>query len=277
MGNHVLAWDLETVPDLAAVARVHGLGETNDMDARSALGDKFPKPPLHKIACIGALVAERTGTGWQVKSLGAPHVGERSEAELLQSFVDRIDDLKPQLVTFNGTSFDLPVLRYRAMLNRVAAPGLARRPYFNRYTEDALDICDALAAFDQRSKCSLNDLCRIFGFPGKPEEIDGSQVARYVEEGRITEVAAYCETDVVSTYRIWLVYELFRGALSRVEFEASEQNLLTFVEERVPVKPYLAYLLGEQAIDVSPLPVTEIVKSEIDVSSAMQVAPAPSP
>jgi hypothetical protein len=60
---------------------------------------------------------------------------------LISSFVDRIAELSPQLVTFNGSSFDLPVLRYRAMVHGVAAPGLASRPYFNRYTEDAIDAC----------------------------------------------------------------------------------------------------------------------------------------
>jgi len=37
------------------------------------------------------------------------------------------------------------VLRYRAMVHWVAAPGLAARPYFNRYTEDAVDLCDVLS------------------------------------------------------------------------------------------------------------------------------------
>src|SRR5262245_11222623 len=75
---------------------------------------------------------------WVVDSLGAPHVGERSEKELITSFVNRIAELNPQLVTFNGTSFDLPVLRYRAMTPGVSAPGLPTRPYFNRYTDDAI-------------------------------------------------------------------------------------------------------------------------------------------
>src|SRR5215217_1774618 len=127
MSNYVLVWDLETVPDLPCVARVNGLAEGDDDGARAALGDKFPKLPFHQIACIGALVAERVGTGWQVRSLGAPHCGERTEGELLQSFVDRIDELRSQLVTYNGGSFDLPVLRYRAMMRRVCAPGLASR------------------------------------------------------------------------------------------------------------------------------------------------------
>lgn len=55
--------------------------------------------------------------------------------------------------------------------------------------------------------------------PGKPHDIEGAEVDRYVQEGRIADVAAYCETDVITTYRIWLVFELFRGALTKAECE----------------------------------------------------------
>ena len=160
---------------LPCVARVNGFDEADEAAAREALGEKFPKLIFHQIVCIGALIAERVEGVWIVRSLGAPSIAERTEAELIQSFVDRIAEFRPQLVTFNGSSFDLPVLRYRAMINRVAAPGLSLRPYFNRYTEDALDLCDALASFDQRAKTSLNDLCRALGFPGKPDDIDGGR------------------------------------------------------------------------------------------------------
>jgi predicted PolB exonuclease-like 3'-5' exonuclease len=73
-------------------------------------------------------------------ALGAPHVGERPEAKWISDFVERIGQLRPQLITFNGHSFDLPVLRYRAMVNRISAAGLQVRQYFHRYTEDALDF-----------------------------------------------------------------------------------------------------------------------------------------
>jgi 3'-5' exonuclease len=244
--DHVLVWDLETVPDLACVARVNGFDEQDEAAAREKLGDKFPKLIFHRIVCIGALIAERIDGVWIVRSLGAPNIAERTEAELIQSFVDRIAEFRPQLVTFNGSSFDLPVLRYRAMINRVAAPGLSLRPYFNRYTEDALDLCDALASFTSNGKTSLNDLCRALRYPGKPDDIDGGEVERYVQEGRIGEVSGYCEVDVAATYRVWLVHELFRGRLSRAEFEASEENLLGFLAERVAGKPHLRHLIGPE-------------------------------
>ena len=117
-------------------------------------------------------------------------------------------------MTFNGNSFDLPVLRYRAMIHGVSAPGLSARPYFNRYTEDAVDLCDILSSFAPHTKASLNELSKIMGMPGKPEGIDGTEVERYFLEGKIKEIADYCETDVVNTYRVWLRYELFRGRLA---------------------------------------------------------------
>lgn len=225
---------------------MNGLDEHDEATARAALGEKFPKLPFHKVVCIGGLVAERVEAGWQVRSLGAPSITERTELELLHSFVSMINDLRPQMVTFNGASFDLPVLRYRAMINRVSAPGLEGRRYWYRYSDDCLDLCDALACYSSGGKVSLNDLCRMLGLPGKPVDMDGSQVERYVQDGRIAEVAGYCETDVVSTFRVWLVYELFRGTLTRAEFAASEDNLMGFIRQRIETKPHLRFLLPDE-------------------------------
>jgi hypothetical protein len=83
--DHVLVWDLETVPDLTCVARVNGFEEHDEAGAREKLGDKFPEYIFRKIVCIGALIAERVEGAWVVRSLGAPSISERSEAELIQS------------------------------------------------------------------------------------------------------------------------------------------------------------------------------------------------
>jgi 3'-5' exonuclease len=231
--SNIIVWDIETVPDLKGFAAANGhVGKTDD-EVRAELGDKFPKHIYHSIICIGALVAHREEAGrWTVDALGAPHVGERSEKELIASFCDKIAKLTPQLVTFNGNTFDLPVLRYRAMIHGVAAPGLAARPYFNRYTEDAIDLCDILSSFAPHTKASLNELSKIMGMPGKPEGIDGNEVERYFLEGKIKEIADYCVTDVVNTYRVWLRYELFRGRVTESEHQASERSLADFIATR---------------------------------------------
>jgi predicted PolB exonuclease-like 3'-5' exonuclease len=117
----VIVWDLETMPDLATAARMLDMGTATDLEVREALGPGFPKHPLHKIVCIGALVASRQPEGWHVDALGGPHIGERTEAKLISDFIEKIGQLLTQLITFNGHSFDLPVLRYRAMANRVSA------------------------------------------------------------------------------------------------------------------------------------------------------------
>jgi predicted PolB exonuclease-like 3'-5' exonuclease len=238
MKPSVIVWDLETVPDLVGFAAANDLVGKSDAHIRATLGNKFPKHIYHTIVCIGALVAHRESDHWAVDALGAPHVGERTEKQLIASFCDKIAELKPQLVTFNGNSFDLPVLRYRAMIHGVSAPGLAARLYFNRYTEDAVDLCDILSSFAPHAKASLNELSKIMGLPGKPEGIEGSEVERYFLEGRIKEIADYCETDVVNTYRVWLRYELFRGRLTASEHQASERSLAEFIAARLNRAPH---------------------------------------
>ena len=240
--SNVIVWDIETVPDLKGFAAANALYGKSDDEIRAAMGDKFPKHIYHSIICIGALIAHREDSRWTVDALGAPHVGERPEKVLISSFVDRIAELSPQLVTFCGSSFDLPVLRYRAMVHGVAAPGLASRPYFNRYTEDAIDLCDVLSSFSAQGKATLHEVCRVMGLPGKPDGMSGAEVEKYYKDGHIREIAEYCESDVVNTYRLWRRYELFRGRLTDAEFQASEINLVDFIKARGNTKPHLTDL-----------------------------------
>ena len=75
------------------------------------------------------------------------------------------------------------------------------------------------------------------GLPGKPKGFDGGEVERYYREGKIKEIADYCESDVVGTYQVWLRYELFRGTLSEGEFQASQQNLSDFMNRKASMIP----------------------------------------
>jgi 3'-5' exonuclease len=229
MPSDVMVWDLETVPDIAGFARANNLVGKSSEEIRTAMGDEFPKLIYHSIICIGALVATRTSNGWEVQAVGAPHVGQRPEKELIESFVNKIARLSPQLVSYNGGAFDLPVLRYLAMIHEVFAPGLHNRAYYHRYTDDNVDLCDVLSSFNFGAKVKLDELSRIMGLPGKPDGIDGSQVETYFNAGRIQEIADYCKSDVINTYRLWLRHELFRGRLDQHQFEYSERDVTRVV------------------------------------------------
>jgi predicted PolB exonuclease-like 3'-5' exonuclease len=228
VSSDIIVWDLETVPDLEGYARANNLVGRPVEEIRIAMGDDFPKLIYHSIICIGALVASRTANGYEVQAVGAPHGGQRAERELIESFVHKIGQLSPQLVSFNGCSFDLPVLRYRAMIYEVFAPGMHNRAYYHRYTEDNVDLCDVLSSFSYDAKVKLDELSRIMGLPGKPDGIDGSQVEAFFNAGRILEISDYCKSDVINTYRLWLRHELFRGRLDHNQFQASERDVQRF-------------------------------------------------
>jgi predicted PolB exonuclease-like 3'-5' exonuclease len=129
------------------------------------------------------------------------------------------------------------------MVHGVAAPGLAGRPYFHRYTEDAVDLCDVLSSFSSQAKATLHELCHVMGLPGKPDGMTGAEVEEYYRAGHIREIAEYCESDVLNTYRVWLRHELFRGSLSDAQFQASEASLIEFVKARSNTKPHLTDLI----------------------------------
>ena len=58
----------------------------------------------------------------------------------------------------------------------------------------------------------------------------------------MAEVARYCESDVVNTYRIWLVYEFMRGALNQQELDWSEAGAEAFRSGRAQARGEIAAL-----------------------------------
>jgi hypothetical protein len=94
MKQSVIVWDLETVPDLGGFAAANDLVGKSDVEVREAIGDKFPKHIYHSIVCIGALIAHWEPDHWAVAAVGAPHVGERTEKQLITAFCDKVAGLR---------------------------------------------------------------------------------------------------------------------------------------------------------------------------------------
>jgi predicted PolB exonuclease-like 3'-5' exonuclease len=172
----------------------------------------------------------KTIDGWKIEEQRTLCGDVFTEVKLVGLFFDFMRIVKyPQLVTFNGGGFDLPVLCYRAMMHGVPAPPLFQRRYLYRYGEDHLDLCDALSWFGSSTKMKLEELARTFGLPGKPDGLDGGDVENLVLAGRWDVLAEYCAADVLNTYRIWLRYELLRGHVTDKQFEWSEAQAAHYV------------------------------------------------
>jgi hypothetical protein len=96
--------------------------------------------------------------------------------------------------------------------------------------------------------------------PRKPNGLSGADVERYFQEGRIKEIADYCESDVVNAYRVWLRYELFRGR--RRSHSGREENLQEFIKTRGNVKPHLTDLITPSDV-VQQLQGTDTISSQV--------------
>ncbi len=221
----VLCFDIETIPDVAGLRRVWELGDELDDAAvaeaafarrREATGHDFLPLHLHRVVAIGCLF--RDADGVRVRCLGEPADGE---ARLIQDFFKVIDRYTPQLVSWNGSGFDLQVLHYRGLVNHVHAQrywdlgdddrDFRYNNYISRYHTRHTDLMDLLALYSPRANAPLDELARLCGLPGKLG-MDGAQVWPAYRDGRIAEIRAYCETDVANTYLLYCRFQLMRGA-----------------------------------------------------------------
>jgi 3'-5' exonuclease len=258
--QRAVIFDVETVPDLSAGRELlKAAAEVSDEQVRRLLGERYASPgidpevafikvPLQRIVCMGAMYAERTDQGaWTIARSGVGHIGIRPERELVERFIESLNSTpSPQLVGFNSSSFDLPVLRYRAFALAVPAQvihGSNGKDYWYRYGRDHIDICDIISGFGASTRPSLAELAALSGIPAKTTGIDGSQVELLVTTGRLEELAAYCDTDIVTTYLLFIRLSLVTGWINSESYAHSLEQLRQHIIDRLPKRPHLETFL----------------------------------
>jgi len=232
----VLAFDIETVPDVEGLRRLHGLdSRVADRDVaemafqlrRQATGNDFLPLHLHRVVVISCALRDRDA--FKVWSLGT---GAEGEGELIQRFFDGIDRYTPQLVSWNGGGFDLPVLHYRGLVHGVNAArywdmgddnkDFKWNNYISRYHPRHCDLMDLLALYQPRANAPLSDLAQLIGLPGKLG-MTGAEVWNAYQAGKLAEIRNYCETDVVNTYLLHLRYQLMRGSVDAARYRSETE------------------------------------------------------
>lgn len=228
---HCFSFDIETVPDVEFGRRFWDLDGLSDDDVATAMMFKRQQTagtdflPLHQHQIVAISVTFRTSDTFKVWTLGDE---DADEAEIVQRFFDGIERYTPDLVSWNGGGFDLPVLHYRALKNGVRAPrywemGESDRDfkwnnYLSRFHWRHVDLMDVIAGFQPRGRASLDQIAVMLGFPGKLG-MSGDKVWETYSAGGIKKVRDYCETDVLNTWLVYLRFEFMRGNLDEKDLE----------------------------------------------------------
>ena len=238
----ILVFDIETIPDVEGLRKLWELAPEVSEDAvvdlvqqrrRQATGNDFLPAHLQKVVAISC--ALRSNDGLKVWSLGT---AQDTEAEVVKRFFDGVEKYKPQLVSWNGSGFDLPVLHYRAMIHGI--PGCCYwdqgendrefkfNNYLSRFHARHTDLMDVLAGYQNRAWAPLDEIAQLCGLPGKLG-MDGSQVYPAWKRGEIEAIRNYCETDVANTYLLLQRFQLIRGILNPDEYAREVEMFRAFL------------------------------------------------
>jgi predicted PolB exonuclease-like 3'-5' exonuclease len=256
----LFVFDIETIPD--ADASVNLLDNIKQSDSNKSkvealknyhleiTGGKndFLRQPFHKVVAISFLEAQivnKNGTEeYLLTNIKSGGLASSSEEDLIKGFFAYLKSRTPRFVSFNGRSFDLPVLKYRAMKYGVSAPFLFKmgdkwNNYSQRYSLDwHCDLLEAFSDYGASARIKMNEICSILDLPGKTG-IDGSKVAQYYEAGKIEEIRNYCESDVVNTYLLYLHYQHFTGSIDTQSFSNAKEDLVNYIKMNESEKFFL--------------------------------------
>jgi 3'-5' exonuclease len=240
---NTLVFDIETVPDTDLGRRLYGLKDLSDEQVgqimftkrRQEVGTEFLSHEQHRVVAISA--AMRSRDSLKVWSLGEE---SSTEKELITRFFEGLDRFTPDLVSWNGAGFDLPVLHYRSLLHGITAArywetgdadsSFRYSNYLGRFHWRHMDLMDILSGFQGRGRASLQDVACLLGLPGKIG-MHGAQVWEVFRQGGIARIRDYCETDVLNTYLIYLRFELLRGRLNGPEHAEETARVRRFLKD----------------------------------------------
>ncbi|MDP2987582.1 3'-5' exonuclease [Hydrogenophaga sp.] len=228
----VLVFDIESIPDVEGLRALRGApaDHTDEQVYAAWLAERKEKGqsdfmPLHLQRVLVISCVFRNAEGLRIHSF-VDRDGQ-SEGKVVQTFFHAVEKHTPQLVSWNGGGFDLPVLHYRGLRHGVEASkywdlGEDDREfkwnnYISRYHMRHLDLMGLLAMYSPKNNAPLDAMAKLCGFPGKLG-MDGSQVYAQYLSGQTEDIRRYCETDVMNTYLVYCRFQKMRGGLTEAEY-----------------------------------------------------------
>ncbi len=240
--NKIFAFDTETIIDEEiAKTLLNQDGDFSKMEEEltryhEQYNNTFPRQPFWKIACLSYVEADiiknKSGIEYDVKNIKSAGEVNSSEEELIRGFCDYCEKKSPRLVTFNGKTFDIPVLKYRMMKYEMPMqwfykktgtdPKWMKETYADKWGDRYnLDLIDFFKAPSGGIK--MSEVCSVFKIPIKIDG-NGSGVSGLYKEGKLDEIRNYCEQDAAATYLLFLISSYHKGELEIEGYISSMKN-----------------------------------------------------
>lgn len=251
-----LLFDVESVADGQLIADVRYAGQK--LDPKDAIenyrqerleqtGSDFI-PYTHQIP-VSVVVAKVTDDGQLIDIVALDQPKYRPHVITKYFWLGWEKYERPTLVTFNGRTFDIPLLELAAFRFGISIPGWfsGQRNYEqprNRYNTNAhFDLQDLLTNFGAtRFNGGLNLASMILGKPGKMD-VQGDMVQDLYDEGRIDDINEYCRCDVLDTYFVFLRCKVLTGVISIEDEIDRVAEAKEWLEDRADKSDaYAAYL-----------------------------------
>jgi predicted PolB exonuclease-like 3'-5' exonuclease len=166
----------------------------------------------------------------------------------------------PTWVTFNGRSFDIPLMELAAYRYGISVPAwfnIYDRTYSqnrNRYNLEAhLDLHEILTNFGSTwFRGGLNLAAALVNKPGKID-VQGDMVLDLHRQGKHHEISEYCRCDVLDTYFVFLRLQVLMGRItSDIENELVAQTRRMLEEQSDKHLGYRTYLQAWENPNISP-------------------------
>jgi len=199
----VVAFDIETIADKSVLPLLPSPEPDSRLKDPVKIQASLEKKREEQISKLGLNPISATVCcfGWANEEYSGHILLNESgtEKQMLVSIWEVLSGFD-HLTSFNGINFDIPVLLMRSAIHRVKPSiNISTKKY---YIDNHTDCRMVLGQWDKYAVGTLDFYSRLF-LDEPISEIDGSMVQSMWDEGRYNEVAEYCKTDCVKTFKIY--------------------------------------------------------------------------
>ena len=158
------------------------------------------KPEFNRIVCISA--------GFVKDNVAYTKTFKGDQKEIIKGFYDLVNSSNLVPAGYNIVSFDLPVVRLKALEEGVSINindkyiDSQKKPW--NMTDNTLDLMEVVKGTYYHG-ISLDNACYLAGVTSPKEgDVSGANVSSAYYSGKIDKICEYCERDVVATIELFM-------------------------------------------------------------------------